>query len=60
MRIPKLSDKELKKWIGILGVEKIKWLYIESKIQLTSEQLDEIIAAKSEILVAKKGSKNYR
>lgn len=47
-KIPKLNDRELNKWIGILGVEKIKWLYMESKIHLTSAQLDTIIAMKSE------------
>lgn len=47
-KIPKLNDRELNKWIGILGVEKIKWLYMESKIHLTSAQLDTVIAMKSE------------
>lgn len=41
--IPKLTEKELTKWLGILGAEKIKWLYIESKINLTQKQLDFII-----------------
>lgn len=47
-KIPRLNDRELMKWVGILGVEKIKWLYMESKIHLTSAQLDTIIAMKSE------------
>ena len=60
MRIPKLSDKELTKWINILGVDKIKWLYIESKIHLSSIQLDRIIAMKSENKVIKEESKNQK
>ena len=47
-KIPRLSDRELNKWIGILGVEKIKMLYVESKIYLTPSQLDGVIVNKSE------------
>lgn len=39
-KIPTLSDKELIKWSKILGIYKIKELYIYSKITLTGEQVD--------------------
>lgn len=48
MKTPRLSDKELIKWVGILGAEKIQWLYVESKIYLTQEQLDKVIELKKE------------
>lgn len=47
-RIPRLSDKELIKWVGILGAERIQWLYVESKIYLTQQQLDKVIEMKKE------------
>lgn len=46
--IPRLSDKELTKWVGILGTEEIQWLYIKSKIYLTQQQLDRVIGMKKE------------
>lgn len=39
----KLSDRELHKFILVLGVQRVKTLYIESKIKLTSKQLDRLI-----------------
>lgn len=42
-KVPTLSDRELIKWVGILGAEKIKWLYIKDDIRLTSEQLDKVL-----------------
>ena len=39
----KLSDRELNKFIIVLGVNRVKALYIESKIKLTSKQLDYLI-----------------
>lgn len=44
----KVSDKELLKWIDILGVNTMLNLYIESKIRLTSKQIDMLIAIKNE------------
>ena len=41
--MPRVSDRELKKWLGILGVQQIKKLYIDSKIYLTSKQVDYVI-----------------
>lgn len=38
-----LSDRELNKFIIVLGVKRVKALYIESKIKLTSKQLDYLI-----------------
>ena len=46
--IPKVSDKELIKWVGILGTKQIQWLYVESKIYLTQQQLDKVIEMKKE------------
>lgn len=42
----KLSDRELNKWLGILGANEIQKLYIESKIYLTQAQLDYVIEYK--------------
>lgn len=39
----KISDRELKKWLKILGSYKIKELYCESKIYLSKAQLDYVI-----------------
>ena len=39
-KIPTLSDKELIKWSKILGIYRIKELYIYGKIILTGEQVD--------------------
>ena len=41
--VPKLTNKELEKWIGILGTEAILVLVIDSKIHLTKKQLKEYI-----------------
>lgn len=43
MKIPRLSDKELNKWLKILGKRWIEQLYIDSKIYLTQKQLDYVI-----------------
>lgn len=42
----KLTDKELDKWLEIIGPVRMEYLYIESKIYLTKEQLDRIIEYK--------------
>lgn len=39
----KLNDKELMKFILVLGVKRVKYLYIENKIKLTQQQLDKLI-----------------
>lgn len=38
----KVSDKELVKWSGILGIEKMVSLYIDDEIYLTPKQLDKL------------------
>jgi len=47
MDIPKLTDKELIKWIGILGVEKILVLHIDEKIKLSKKQLKTYLGIES-------------
>lgn len=42
MRTPRLNFKELSKFIEVLGIEKVKYLYCYDKIHLTSKQLDYI------------------
>lgn len=42
MKIPKLNNKELNKFIEVLGIQEVKYLYCYDKIKLTSEQLDYI------------------
>ena len=42
-KIPTLTDKELKKWLDIIGKKRMQYLYIESKIYLTQKQLDYVI-----------------
>lgn len=39
MKIPKLNMKELDKFIEVLGVQEVKYLYCYDKIKLTSDQL---------------------
>lgn len=39
-KIPTLTDKELRKFIEILGKYQVKMLWVENKIKLTSKQLD--------------------
>lgn len=39
MKTPKLNNKELNKFIEVLGVQEVKYLYCYDKIKLTSEQL---------------------
>lgn len=39
MDIPKLTNRELEKWLNILGTEKILILHIDRKIELTNKQL---------------------
>lgn len=41
-RVPKLNQKELNKFIEVLGVKEVKYLYCDDKIKLTSQQLDYI------------------
>ena len=43
----RLSDKELLKWIDILGVNQMLNLYIDDRIKLSSKQLDMLIAIKN-------------
>lgn len=43
MNIPKLTNKELEKWLKILGAEKILVLHIDRKINLTNKQLKDYI-----------------
>lgn len=38
-KIPKLTDKEVIKWAGIIGHYRMKELYISGKIDLTTEQV---------------------
>lgn len=38
-----LSDRELMKFILVLSDKRVKMLYIENKIKLTSKQLDKLI-----------------
>lgn len=42
-KIPTLTDKELLKWIDILGTYRMKELYFMNKINLSGEQLDKLI-----------------
>ena len=35
----KVSDKELMKWVGILGINYMVQLFVEGKIYLTDDQL---------------------
>lgn len=39
----KVSDKELKKLIKLLGCYKVKELFCEGKLKLTSSQVDYVI-----------------
>lgn len=39
-KIPSLSDKELNKFIEVLGKYKVEMLWVESKIKLTIQQLN--------------------
>lgn len=43
----RVSNRELRKWCKILGAKKIILLYIEDKIELTQEQLDDVIKIKN-------------
>lgn len=43
----KVNDKELEKWLKILGGKKMVDLYVESKIYLTQKQLDRVIEFKN-------------
>lgn len=43
MKPVKLSDKELEKFIKVLGVQQVKYLFCYDKIKLTSKQLDYLI-----------------
>lgn len=43
MKAISLTDKELSKFIQVLGAYKVKLLWCESKIILTSSQLDYLI-----------------
>ena len=47
MEIPKLTDKELLKWLNILGAEKILILHIDNKIHLSNKQLKTYIGIES-------------
>lgn len=47
----RVSDRELRKWGKILGVKKIILLYMEDKIELTPEQLDDIIKMKNMVVI---------
>lgn len=42
-KIPTLTDKELIKWISILGTYRMKELYFMNKINLSKDQLDKLI-----------------
>lgn len=56
-KVPSLSDKELVKWVGILGAEKIKWLWIKDDIRLSSEQLDKVLELQEKEKNKKSGMK---
>lgn len=45
---PTVSDKEMIKWMKILGTNRFLWLYLDDKISLSSKQLDTLIAIKNE------------
>ena len=47
-KIPTLTDKELIKWISILGSYRMKELYFSNKIQLSSKQVDLLIEISKE------------
>lgn len=47
-KTPRLSDRELVKWIEILGAKEIEYLHIKDKIRLTSAQLDKVFEMKTE------------
>ena len=40
---PKLTDKELAKWLKILGDEEILLLHIDGKIALSDKQVDVVM-----------------
>ena len=40
---PKLTDRELAKWIKILGDEEILLLYLDGKLTLSSKQVDVVM-----------------
>lgn len=48
-KIPKLTDKEVIKWAGIIGHYRMKELYISGKIDLTTEQVAMLIKIGREI-----------
>lgn len=43
----KVTDKEIVKWSGILGADKLILLFTEDKISLTPEQLEKVIEIKN-------------
>lgn len=43
----KVTDEELMKWTGIIGVEWMLGLYIHEKISLTSKQVDSLLKEKN-------------
>ena len=48
MKTPKVTDKELIKWSKILGIYRIKELFIYGKIQLSGEQVDLLLKLEKE------------
>lgn len=45
----KVSDRELKKLINLLGVSKVRWLWLDEKLTLTQRQINEIIGLDGDI-----------
>ena len=43
----KLNDKELDKFILVLGVKKVKYLFCYNKIWLSNKQLDYLLSIKN-------------
>lgn len=43
----KVTDREVTKWTGILGAEKMVSLFMEDKISLTPEQVEKVIEIKN-------------
>lgn len=57
--IPKLTNRELYKWLGILGPEKILILHINDQIQLSKKQL-EVYLGFGDFKVVNKMKRNRR
>lgn len=55
----KVTDRELVKWTGILGAEKIILLFTEDRISLLPEQLEKVIEIKNRKPAPRQGTDEF-